>query len=142
MAKTHNKPVFQYMLILYLCIALLMVQASGLHLHVQHVDHASATSEHIVDIHIASTLHDIDKYTHHYGGAQNDHHPVAIDISQDYLVKKTSMLDPLALMIFFIGFFLFIPRLRRICSQWRYKPPTINPCYYLLHPPLRAPPVI
>ena len=142
MAKTHNKPIFQYMFILYLCIALLMVQANGLHLHVQHDDHASATSGHIVDIHIASTLHDIDKYTHHYDGAQNDHHPAAIDISQDYLVKKTIMLDPLALMIFFIGFFLLIPRLRRICRQWRYKPPAVNPCYYLLHPPLREPPVI
>jgi len=132
MGKTFNNSIFQYTFILYLCITLLISQASGLHIHIQHDDHSSAAPEHIVDIHPASTLHD---------GAQDDHHPAAIDISQDYLVKKTSLSDPLALIIFFIGLFLFTPHLRRINSQWRYKPPTINPCYYLLHPPLRAPPV-
>lgn len=108
-------------------------------MHVQHDDHSSATSGHIVDIHTASTHHD-DIDTHHEV-AQDEHHPAAINISQDYLVKKTSLLDPLALMIFFIGLFLFVPRLRRISSQWRYKSPAFNPCYYLLQPPLRAPPV-
>jgi len=132
MGKTYNNSIFQYMFILYLCIVLLMAQASGLHMHVQHDDHSSSASEHIVDIHTAST---------HHHGAQDDHHPAAIDISQDYLVKKTSLLDPLVLIIFFIGLFLFIPRLRHISSQWRYKPPNVNPCYYLLQPPLRAPPV-
>ena len=116
-----------------------MAQASGLHMHVQHDDHSSAASGHIIDIHTASTHHD-DIDTHHHG-AQDDHHPAAIDISQDYLVKKTSLLDPLVLIILFIGLFLFIPRLRRISSQWHYKPPNVIPCYYLLHPPLRPPPV-
>ena len=140
MGKTYNNPIFEYMFILYLCITLLIAQASGLHIHVQHDDHSSSASGHIVDIHTASTHHD-DIVTHHHEGAQDDHHPAAIDISQDYLVKKTSLLDPLALIIFFIGLFLLTPQLRRIGSQWRYKPPTINPCYYLLQPPLRAPPV-
>ena len=139
MGKTYNNPIFQYMFILYLCIALLMAQASGLHMHVQHDDHSSSASGHIVDIHTASTHHD-DIDTHHHR-AQDDHHPAAIDISQDYLVKKTSLLDSLVLIVLFIGLFLFIPRLRRISSQWRYKPPNVIPCYYLLQPPLRAPPV-
>lgn len=138
MDKTCNNPIFRYSFILYLCIALLIAQASGLHLHVQHDDHSSSASGHIVDIHIASTHHDnID--THHHDGAQDGHHPAAIDISQDYLAKKTSSLDPLALMIFFIGLFLFIPRLRRISSHRYYKSPIVTPCY-LLQPPLRAPP--
>jgi hypothetical protein len=143
MGKTYNNLIFQYMFILYLCIALLIAQASGLHIHVQHDDHSSSASGHIVDIHTASTHHiDIDTHHHHHhDGAQDGHHHVAIDISQDYLVKKTSLSDPLALIIIFIGLFLFIPRLRRISSQWRYQPPTVNPCYYLLQPPLRAPPV-
>ncbi len=132
MGKTYNNPIFQYMYILYLCIALLIAQASGLHMHVQHDDHSSTASGHIVDIHTAST---------HQHGTQDDHHSAVIDISQDYLVKKTSLSDPLALIIFFIGLFLLTPQLRRISSQWCYKPPTINPCHYLLHPPLRAPPV-
>ncbi len=109
-------------------------------MHVQHDDHTSATPGHNVDIHAVSTHHD-DIDTHLHDGMQDDHHPAVIDISQDYLVKKASLLDPLALIIFFIGLFLFVPRLRRISSQWRYKSPTVNPCYYLLHPPLRAPPV-
>ena len=139
MGKTYNNPIFQYMFILYLCIALLIAQASGLHMHVQHDDHSSTASGHIIDIHTASTHHD-DIGTHQHG-TQDDHHSAVIDISQDYLVKKTSLSDPLALIIFFIGFFLFTPQLRRISSQWRYKPPTIKPCYYSIHPPLRAPPV-
>ncbi len=138
MGKTYNNPIFQYLLILYLCITLLLAQASGLHMHVQHDDNSSATSGHIVDIHTALTPHDID--THHHE-AQDDHHPVAIDISQDYLVKKTNLFNDLVLFIFFIGIFLCVPRLRCVFSRWRYKTATINPCCYLLHPPLRAPPV-
>ena len=139
MGTTSNNPIFQYSFILYLCVALLIAQASGLHLHIQHNDHSLPASGHIVDIHIASTHHDnID--THHHDGAQHGHHTAAIDISQDYLAKKTSSSDPLALMIFFIGFFLLIPRLRRISSQWYYKPPSVTP-FYLLQPPLRAPPI-
>ena len=140
MDKYHNNPILRYSFILYLCIALLIAQASGLHMHVQHDDHSSATPAHIVDIHITSTHHD-DIDTHYHEGMQDDHHPAVIDISQDYLVKKTSLSDPLALIIFFIGIFLFAPRLRRISSLWRYKAPTVTPGYYLIHPPLRAPPV-
>lgn len=140
MDKTCNNPIFRYSFILYLCIALLIAQASGLHLHIQHDDHTSSASGHIVDIHIASTHHDnID--THHHDGAQDGHHPATIDITQDYLVKKANQLDPLAVIIFFIGIFLFVPRLLRTNSQWRYKSPAVAPGYYFLHPPLRAPPV-
>jgi hypothetical protein len=142
MRKTNNSQMFQYMFILYLCLALLMTQASGLHMHVQHDDHSSTASGHIVDIHTVSTLHDIDTNTHHYDVAQDNHHPAEIDISQDYLAKKTNLVVTLALITFFIGLFLYVPRLRRIKNQWCYKTPTVNHCYYLLQPPLRAPPVI
>lgn len=138
MGKAYNNPIFQYVFILYLCITLLMAQASGLHMHVQHDDHSSATSGHIVNIHAATTAHGID--THHHE-TQDDHHPAAIDVSQDYLVKKTSLLSHLALFVFFIGIFLCVPRLRYVFSRWRYKPPSVNSYYYLLQPPLRAPPV-
>ncbi len=140
MGKAYNNPIFQYLFVIYLCIALLMAQASGLHMHVQHDDHShsSATSGHIVDIHIASTLHDID--THHHE-VPDGSHPAAIDISQDYLVKKTSLLNPLAMFVFFIGIFLCVPRLRCVFSRWRYNPPAVNPYYNFLKPPLRAPPV-
>ena len=138
MGKATNNRTFQYAFILFFCIALLMAQTSGLHLHVQHDDHSSATPGHIVDIHIASTLHDINTQNHE---ALDDHHPVAIDISQDYLVKKTNLFNDLVLFIFFIGIFLCVPRLRCVFSRLRYKTATINPCCYLLLPPLRAPPL-
>jgi hypothetical protein len=138
MGKAYNNPIFQYLFILYLCIALLMAQASGLHMHVQHDDHSSATSGHIIDIHIASTLHDID--THHHE-AQGGHHAVAIDVSQDYLVKKTNLFNQLALFVFFIGVLLFTPRLGCVFSRWRYKTSSVIHCCYLFLPPLRAPPV-
>lgn len=140
MGKAYNNPIFQYVFTLSLCIALLMAQTSGLHLHVQHDDHSSATSGHIVDIHIASTLHDINTHNHNHE-ALDDHHPAAIDISQDYLVKKTNLFNDLVLFIFFIGIFLCVPRLRCVFSRWRYKPPTVNTYYNFLSPPLRAPPV-
>lgn len=138
MGKATNNPIFQYVFILSLCIALLMAQTSGLHMHVQHDDHSSATPGHSVDIHIASTLHDINTHNHE---TLDDHHPVAIDISQDYLVKKTNLFNNLVLFIFFIGIFLCVPRHRCVFSRWRYKPPTVSTYYNFLKPPLRAPPV-
>jgi len=141
MGKTLNNPIFQYLLIMYLCIALLIAQASGLHMHVQHDNHPSEVSGHMVDIHTLSTLHNIDRDTHHHGGVQDGHHHAAIDISQDYLIKKTNLLNTLLLIVFFIGIFLYVPRLRYTCERWRYNTPAINPCYYLVQPPLRAPPV-
>ncbi len=140
MGKAYNNPIFQYLFILSLCIVLLIAQASGLHMHVQHDDHSLAASGHMIDIHTLSTHHN-NEDAHHHGGVQEDHHHAAIDIGQDYLVKKTSLLNHLALIVFFIGLLLTMPRLRCICSHWRYKPPIFNPCYYLLQPPLRAPPV-
>lgn len=137
MLKDNNNPIFQYLFILNLCIALLIAQTSGLHMHVQHDDHPLAASDHIVDIHTVSILQDIE--THH-NGPQDQHHHAAVDISQDYLIKKANLLNLLALVVFFIGLFLYVPRLFYICSQWRYKSLIINPCYYFLQPPLRAPP--
>ena len=137
MGKSYNNPIIQYLFAIYLCITLSMAQASGLHMHVQH-DHSSATSEHTVDIHAATIAHDIN--THHHE-TQDDHHPAAIELSQDYLVKKSSLLNPLALIVFITGLFLCVPRLRCIFSRWRYKPPTVSTYYNFLKPPLRAPPV-
>jgi len=135
MEKYPNNSIFQYLLVLCLSLALVLSQANRLHMHLQHEDHSPVASGHIVDVHTASTLHDFDLADHH-----ENHHPAAIDISPDNLIKKTNLLNPLVLILIFIGLFLYIPRLVCLPRQRRYKTLFI-PCSYLLQPPLRAPPL-
>ena len=136
MGNANKNLMIRYLFIVFLCMAMLMAQAGSLHMHVPHDDHSSVVPEHnhTVDIH-TSPIHQIDVVS-------DDHHYVAIDISQDSLVKKMSQLDPLILTALFFSFFLFPPLLARVIRQWRYRPPDINTCHYLLCPHLRAPPVI
>jgi len=136
MEKYHNNPALQYLFILCLGLALILSQTNRLHMHLQHDDHSSVASGHIVGVHTTTTLHDVDLTDHHDG----NHHSTAIDISPDNLIKKTNILNPLVLILLFIGLFLYLPRLICLPRQRRYKTQFI-PCNYLLHPPLRAPPV-
>ena len=139
MRKRPDNLISQYVLILCLGVALLFGQMSRLHMHVQHDgDHATAVAGHIVEIHNVLSLHEIDT-TH--AGEQHDQHQVTSDISQNYLVKKASQMTHLALIGLFIGLFLYMPRLFRLNSLWRYVSPILNFRYYLLYPPLRAPPL-
>ena len=125
----------RYLFAAYLCIAMPMAQAVGLHMHVQHDAHSSVAPEHShnVDIHTSSIAHD--------DMVSDDHHLVTIDISQESLVKKMSQLDSLALVVILFGFILFPPLLSRVTGQWRYRPPDIKTCHHLLCHHLRAPPV-
>lgn len=139
MQKNSNNPIFQYLLILCLSLALLLAQTNRLHMHLEHDDH-SATSGHVVDVHAASILHDLD-LTHHDGFLGDDHHPVAIDVSPDNLIQKTNLLNPLILILLFIGLLLILPRM--VC-RLRQRPyiKRFTSRYYLFQPPLRAPPLI
>jgi len=136
MDKTPNNPVFRILLILCLSLALLMAQTNRMHMHLEHDDHSSVASGHIVDVHTTSTLHDFDLTDHH----DDDQHSAAIDVSPDNLNQKVNLLNPLVLILLFIGLFLYLPRLICLPRQRRYQTLFI-PCNYLLHPPLRAPPV-
>lgn len=131
MEKNPNYSIVRTLLIFCLSFALLLTQVNNLHMHVEHDEHVS---EHVVDVHIASLLHDIAFATHH-----DNHHYVAIDISSENWIKKTNSFNPLMLILLFIGLFLFKPRL---VYTLRYRPciSQFTPCYYLLCPPLRAPP--
>jgi len=133
MEKFHDNPVLQYLLVLGISFALILSQTNRLHMHLQH-DHHS-TVEHIVNVHTTTTLHDVDLADDH-----GDHHSTIIDISPDNLVKKTNVLNPLVLILLFIGLFLYLPRLTCLPRQRLYKKLFIS-CYYFLHPPLRAPPL-
>ena len=144
MQKNANNPIFQYLLILCLSLALLLAQTNRLHMHLEHDDHSDtsghAVDGHVVDVHAASILHDFD-LTHHEGFLDGDHHPVAIDVSPDNLIQKTNLLNPLVLILLFIGFLLILPRL--VC-RIRQRPyiKRFTSRYYLFQPPLRAPPLI
>ena len=135
MENHHNNPVLQYLLILCLSLALILSQTSRLHMHLQHDDHSSVASGHIVDVHTTTIQHDMDLADHH-----DDHHTAAIDINTDNLVKKTSSLNPLVLILLFLGLFLYLSRLINL-PRLRRNQTLFTSCYYLLHPPLRAPPV-
>jgi len=134
MQKVRYTPTLQFLLILFLSIAILLTQANRLHMHLDHDDHASA-SEHVVNVHTASIAHDFELTETH-----EDHHPAAIDVTPDNFIKKTNILSPLELVFLFVGFFLIIPRLSRIIWHRLYKR-LFTPCYYFLQPPQRAPPV-
>jgi len=138
MEKCHNNSMFKTLLVLCLSITLLLSQADRLHIHIEHNDH-SMSSEHVAGVHPESTLHDVDM-THHHDNHQDEHSTVTVDVSADKIWKKANLLDSLLLIFLFIGVLLTIPRLTRVFRQTFYKIP-ITSCYYLLQPPLRAPPV-
>jgi len=135
MFKYSTNSKLKYLLILCLSLTLLIAQASGLHVHLQHDDHSSAVTNYIPDVHTASILHDSDLATHY-----SVDHSATIDISSENVVKKANLLPPLVLVLLFIGFLISIPHFVKIHWQRLYKIQLI-PCYYLLHPALRAPPL-
>lgn len=130
-----NNSILKQLLILCLSFALILSQANRLHIHPGHDEHSSAASGHIVDVHTSSILHDFELTGHH-----TDQHTAAIDVSPDNLINKANSLNPLVLILLFIGLFLYI--CRQLYQLWQ-RPYKIlfTPCYYLIKPPLRAPPV-
>jgi len=134
MQKIDYNLILQYLLILCLGLALLLTQTNRLHMHLEHNEHADV-SGHVVSVHTASILHDFDLTNRHV-----DHHPAAIDVSPDNLIKKTIVLTTPVLILLLIGFFLIEPRL--VCLyRSRFYEKLFATCYYLFHPPLRAPPI-
>jgi len=126
--------VSQYALIVCLSVALLFVQVFKLHMHIQH-EEAPAPTGHVVDIHAAYSLHEITHETH----PQHDHHAAAIDISADSYVKKVELFKLFVLLFLITSIIWCVPRLLCFHRQYLLKVKPI-PLYYLLHPPLRAPP--
>ena len=135
MEKYHSHSILKHLLILCLGLALMFSQSNRLHIHPQHGDHLLVASAHVVNVHATTMLHDIDLADHHGG-----HHSVAIDINTDNVIKKTNLVNPLFLVVLFIGLFLYLPRLISLPRQ-RFYQTLFAPCYYFLHPPLRGPPV-
>lgn len=138
MGKVHNNSIFKYSLVLCLSAALLLAQAGKLHMHLEHDDH-SGSSAHVVDIHPFWTLHDFD-LTNNPDEHPDDHSTAAVDVSPDTFLKNTNLLNPLIVIIFFVGLLLCIPR-RTSVSRQKFDKTFFPPSYYLFQPPPRAPPV-
>lgn len=131
MRKYSNNSFLQYALIIGLAFALMLGQSSKLHMHIEHDDILSSTmSDHKLDVHIATSLHDSTYETHH----QTDY-----KVSPDSAVKKVETFTPFILFFLFVSLFLAIPPLRSIFSQ--HIQTKLTSTYYLLSPPLRAPPI-
>ena len=139
MKKYTNTSFFQYALIACMAIALTLSQVVKLHMHLEHDDVLSSTStEHILDVHVASSLHDLTHNTHHNDDFQ-DHHQADIKVSPDSVVKKIESFNPYILLFLFVSFFFSFPKIRSIFRKNIQS--KLTSTYYLLSPPLRAPPI-
>jgi hypothetical protein len=147
MRKLYNNLVFQYLLIACLSVALLLGQAVKLHMHVQHDDVFSENSvinnvatSHVVDVHVSSTLYNTIHDGHHQDDFPNHHNNTDIDISSSEFLKISKLLNLFIFLIFVVSFILSVPLLQRICKK-HISETNHAVRYYLLQPPLRAPPI-
>ncbi len=138
---THNNIILQYGLIACLGLSLLFAQTFKSHMHIQHDEnHSSAATEHIIDIHVSSAVHDSQHDTDIQFADQDHHDTIVIEAGTSSFVKKAGLLNPF-IFLFVISFILSVPRLLR----YRRNRDTeiVRPQYfYLFHPPLRAPPLL
>lgn len=143
MRKLTNNSIFQYALIACLALALMLGQVFKLHMHIEHDESlSSTTTEHKFNVHVASSVHDSTHDTHHQDDFQNDsqdHHLTDIKVTPDSVVKKVESFSPYLLLFLFVSFFLGIPKLRSVFRQ--HIQTKLTSTYYLLSPPLRAPPI-
>ena len=141
MRKNTNNYTHQYALIVYLIIALLLAQTFKLHAHVQHDGTPSSPdTEHSIDVHMAFSQHNASYDTHHQDDFQDHQHSTEINVSSSSFIKKTQILNLFALLFFISSIILFIAGI--VCFQRKSSPRQHKPSgYYLLRPPLRAPPL-
>lgn len=147
MRKLYKNSVFQYVLIACLSVALLLGQAVKLHMHVQHEEVSSAkavmtdfSSDHIVDVHVLSSIYNTTHGDHHQDDFQDHHNNVDIDISPDGFLKISKVLTSFVFLLLVVSFALSAPLLQRI-RKTNISQTSPATKYYLLHAPLRAPPI-
>jgi len=141
MQKPRNIWMFKFLLVLCLSFTLLLSQTDRLHVHLVHDDTMSsecALCAHVADVHPESTLHSFDLTNHHDN--QNDHSANAMSLAKDKLLKKSNLVDPLAFILLFIVVLLSRHLLGIVPKQALSNAP-FRSHFYLLQPPLRAPPI-
>ena len=140
MATRNNNLFSQYALIACLGVLLLFAQTFKSHMHIQHDEnHSSATIVLIVDIHVSSVAHNSEHDTHNQFAAQDHHGAIEIDSGSSSFVKKAGLSSPFVFLLV-ISFILSVPRLIRRRRKHDAKTDR-PPIFYLIHPPLRAPPL-
>lgn len=140
MRKLTNNSFFQYVLIASLAIAMIFGQLFKLHIHMEHDEVSSSSmSEHTFGMHAAYSLSDITRATHNHSDFQ-DNHDSEIKVSPESVVKKIDSFNTYLFLFLFVSLFLGVPpALRTIFRQ--YIQTKLTSTYYLLSPPLRAPPI-
>ncbi|RDH84043.1 MAG: hypothetical protein DIZ80_07875 [endosymbiont of Galathealinum brachiosum] len=141
MKTLYNNKVAQYVLIICLSAAILFVQSFKLHMHIQHDDAplSYVAEGHLVGLHVAFPPHKTTYINHHQVTTQDHHHPVEIDVSSSTFVKKMGLLNPFILLFFIISILICVTHTCRILRK--HDSNAERPAnYYLIQPPLRAPP--
>ena len=135
--STYNS-VTRYALILCLSVVLLFSQIFRLHMHIQH-DDVTASADHIVTVHAASSLQD-SRYDIDRQDDVPNHHPAELKVSPDRVVMKVALLKAFILLIFIASIFLNVLPLRYFHRLYFLKN-KLTSLSYLFRPPLRAPPL-
>ena len=146
MRRKNYSSFSKYALIACFAMALLLGQTFKLHMHIGHEDiSSSATTSHIVDVHadtsiMHSSSHNSMHDNHHEDDLGEDHHADEIDLSSSSLVKKNLSFNQFVFFFFIISIVLSLPQLSHFLRKQDF---TLQQAisYYLLQPPLRAPPV-
>jgi len=141
MGRRASKSVFRHLLIAWLCVTLLYAQMFSLHMHIQHDENFSSdVIKHNIDVHVASVAYDTTYDTHHQHDIQSDRHADEINVSPDSFVKKSELSTPFILLFLVVSMLIYVPVLRsgRVRNTLDTRAKSL---YYLLNPPLRAPPL-
>lgn len=109
-------------------------------MHIQHNNNSTfATIEHVVDLHLSSSMNDTAHDASHQAGTQ-DNHSVKIDAGIGSYVNKAGASNLIVFLFIVISFILFALRLIRYRND-RDAEADLPPNFYLFNPPLRAPPL-
>jgi uncharacterized membrane protein YeiB len=136
--RRQNKKTLLWLTLLF-AVALLSVQSIGLHVH--ELDHGS---DHQNYIHAADTV--ADDHTHltkvhsAHDSTHSEHHDDVseIDISPDGFLKNLTTVFAIALVVYLLAVVMFsVSRLMVFRQRQNY--PLYK--YFVLSPPLRAPPL-
>lgn len=138
--KNHtNNSVSRYVFVACLAIALILSQVFKLHMHIVHDDsHPAFGTQQLLDIHPVIKVHEISDGSQLLNDFLN-HHFTDVKVTPDSIAKKVDSLSLDLLLFLCLSFFLVSVKIRSVFRK--------NTCailistYYLINPPLRAPPV-
>jgi hypothetical protein len=134
-----NSPVLRYVVIICIVTALAFGQFFKLHMHVDHSEEAS-NQEHEINLHVApQSSHILQDGIHHQDDFHSHSHDV-VNFDPTVALSKASVLKQVVAIIVFIIFALQFSQVFRVFKRYTYND-KFKIVYYLLSPPLRAPPL-